>query len=250
MLELRDLCCGYRGAPILQNVSLEFPEGSITTLVGINGCGKSTLLKTAAGLLPPLSGQLLLDGRPISSFAPREFARRVAVLPQSREVPAITVEAFVAHGRFPWLGLMRKPGEKDRALCEAALEAAGIAALRHRELRTLSGGERQKAYLAMTIAQDTDYIFLDEPTTYLDIARQFEFLELVQTLHARGKTIVMVLHDLAQALQYSERVAVFSNGALIDCAAPEQIAASGVLEQAFSVKLTCCEGHYLFSPLK
>lgn len=250
MLELRELACGYRGAPVLQNVSLHFPKGSITTLVGTNGCGKSTLLKTAAGLLPPVSGELLLDGRPIASFAPREFARKVAVLPQSREVPAITVEAFVAHGRFPWLGLMRKPEEKDRALCEAALASAGIASLRHRELHTLSGGERQKAYLAMTIAQDTDYIFLDEPTTYLDIARQFEFLELVQTLHAQGKTIVMVLHDLAQALQYSERVAVFANGTLAACAPPQEIVASGVLEQAFSVRLTACEGHYWFSPFK
>ena len=250
MLELKELACGYRGAPVLQNISLRFPEGSITTLVGVNGCGKSTLLKTAAGLLPPLAGELLLDGQPTAAFAPREFARRVAVLPQSREVPAITVEAFVAHGRFPWLGLMRKPGEEDRRICEAALESAGIAALRHRDLRTLSGGERQKAYLALTLAQDTDYIFLDEPTTYLDIARQFEFLELVRSLPARGKTVVMVLHDLGQALQYSDRIAVFAHGGLMQCAPPDEIAASGALEQAFSVRLSRSGGHYWFSPLK
>ena len=121
------------------------------------------------------------------------MAKQAALLPQSRSIPGIPVEQLVRHGRFPYLGLSRRPGREDKEKVAEAMELAGVADMRHRDLRSLSGGERQKAYLAMVIAQDTDLIFLDEPTTYLDIGKQFEILELIRRLNREGKTIVITI---------------------------------------------------------
>ena len=222
VLSLSHVAAGYGGTPVLQDVSLSVKQGEILTLAGPNGCGKSTLLKTAARLLP--------------------------CMPQTRNVPAITVEGLVLHGRFPYLGLSRRMGKKDREAVEEAMALAGILELRSRDLRELSGGERQKAYLAMVIAQDTQVVFLDEPTTYLDIGRQFEILELIRKLNRQGKTIVMVLHDLAHALTYSHRIAVMEKGSLLQVGEPQVLFESRVLDRVFGVTGHCAGGHYYFSP--
>ena len=236
MIELRDLQGGYRGWVCLHSLNLRFPAGRVSTIVGPNGCGKSTLLKTAARALPPISGQVLVDGREIGDYGRMEFARRVCVLPQTRSVPAIGVEQFVGHGRFPYLGLSRSPGERDRMMVEQALERTGLQDLRGRDLRRLSGGERQRAYLAMLIAQDADVMLLDEPTTYLDVGQQYEILSLIRALNAGGKTVVMVLHDLALAMKFSDAVFVLERGELADWGEPGAVFARGTLQRVFGVQ--------------
>ena len=215
MIELRHITAGYGGEAVLRDFSVRFSPGKITGILGRNGCGKSTLLKTAAGLLRPMSGEVLVDGRPLGNYAPKELARQIAVLPQSREVPAITVESLVMHGRFPYLGFPRKPRPEDRQAVQRAMEQAGVEALRQKALSALSGGERQKVYLAMVLAQDTPVILMDEPTTYLDINHQFELLRLIRGLGGQGRTVLCVMHDLGQALEVCDEICLVERGTLL-----------------------------------
>lgn len=237
MFELQRAAVGYDGTPILQNVSFTVHAGQITTLVGTNGCGKTTLLKAIARQLPLLDGQILLQGRSIRTYDRKEFTRAVAFMPQVRNIPEISVRGLVSHGRFPYLGLSRQMTSKDRAAVEQAMQSAGVARWADRDLRELSGGERQRVYVAMALAQGGDAILLDEPTTYLDVAAQFELLELLRKLADQGKTVVLVLHDLAQALQYSDRVAVLAEGKLAAFDAPQQLFEQKILDRIFGVTL-------------
>ena len=237
MFELQRAAVGYDGTPILQNVSFTVHAGQITTLVGTNGCGKTTLLKAIARQLPLLDGQILLQGRSIRTYDRKEFTRAVAFMPQVRNIPEISVRGLVSHGRFPYLGLSRQMTSKDRAAVEQAMQSAGVARWADRDLRELSGGERQRVYVAMALAQGGDAILLDEPTTYLDVAAQFELLELLRKLADQGKTVVLVLHDLAQALQYSDRVAVLAEGKLAAFDAPQQLFEQKILDGIFGVTL-------------
>ena len=237
MFELQQAAVGYDAVPILQDVSFTAQDGQITTLVGTNGCGKTTLLKAIARQLPLLGGQILLQGRSIQDYERKEFARTAAFMPQVRNIPEITVRGLVSHGRFPYLGLSRQMTTKDRKAVEESMQATGVAQWADRDLRELSGGERQRVYLAMALAQGGDAILLDEPTTYLDVAAQFELLELLRTLANQGKTVLLVLHDLAQALQYSDRVAVLANGKLAAFDAPANLFEQKILDEIFRVTL-------------
>ena len=249
MLELRGITAGYGGTPVLREVSFTVPKGSLTALIGPNGCGKTTLLRAAARQLPLLAGEILLDGRPVSSYGRTEFARKAAFMPQVRSVPAITAGALVAHGRFPHLGFSRRLRPEDRAAVQAAMEATGVADWANRDLRALSGGERQRVYLAMALAQDTDLILLDEPTTYLDPGRQFELLDLIASLPGRGKTVVMVLHDLSHALRYSTQLLLLEQGQLVQRGTPEELYAGGQLDRVFGIRSRRApDGSYYFLP--
>lgn len=249
MLELRGIAAGYGGTPVLREVSFTVPKGSLTALIGPNGCGKTTLLRAAARQLPLLAGEILLDGRPVSSYGRTEFARKAAFMPQVRSVPAITAGALVAHGRFPHLGFSRRLRPEDRAAVQAAMEATGVADWANRDLRALSGGERQRVYLAMALAQDTDLILLDEPTTYLDPGRQFELLDLIASLPGRGKTAVMVLHDLSHALRYSTQLLLLEQGRLVQRGTPEELYAGGQLDRVFGIRSRRApDGSYYFLP--
>lgn len=250
MIKLEHVVAGYQGKAVLEDISLQIPKGCITSLIGPNGCGKTTLLRVATRQLTPQSGRVEIAGKAITEYGRKEFARMAALMPQVRNVPAITVQGLVMHGRFPHLGFSRKIRPEDRQMVEQAMEQTGVAQWRHRDLRELSGGERQRVYIAMAVAQDTPIIFLDEPTTYLDLGRQFELMELVQQLNKSGKTIVMVLHDLAQALQYSHRVALFSKGRLVEVESPDRLFAGGKIEDVFGVKANRDEwGEYYFTRL-
>ena len=249
MLELRGIAAGYGGTPVLREVSFTVPKGSLTALIGPNGCGKTTLLRAAARQLPLLAGEILLDGRPVSSYGRTQFARKAAFMPQVRSVPAITAGALVAHGRFPHLGFSRRLRPEDRAAVQAAMEATGVADWANRDLRALSGGERQRVYLAMALAQDTDLILLDEPTTYLDPGRQFELLDLIASLPGRGKTVVMVLHDLSHALRYSTQLLLLEQGRLVQRGTPEELYAGGQLDRVFGIRSRRApDGSYYFLP--
>ena len=174
-------------------------------------------------------------------MARKEFARHVALLPQSRSTPEITVGALVLHGRFPYLGYPRRYTAKDRQKARRAMEQVGVAELEHESVARLSGGQRQKVYLAMAVAQDTPVLLLDEPTTYLDIAHQLELTSLARVLAREGKAVVMVLHDLNLALNCADEVVVMEQGEVRQVGTPEEVYRSGVLEQVFRVKVRAVE---------
>lgn len=237
MLKFQTVTTGYPGAPVSEGLSLRVEAGEILTLIGPNGCGKTTLLKTAAGLLSPRSGRVLLEGRGIEDYAPKELAHRRAYLPQGREVPDITVGALVAHGRFPYLGFSRQMTARDREAVERAMEWTGVAQWKDRRLGALSGGQRQRVYLAMTVAQDTPLLLWDEPATYLDVNHRLAILELVRKLNREGRTVVMTLHDLADALTVSHRVALMDGaGRLVQVDSPERLFASGAIDRVFGMR--------------
>lgn len=240
MLEARNLSAGYPGRAVLAGVSLAARPGRVLALLGPNGCGKSTLLRTMAGLLPPLGGEVLLDGR--RDYSPRQAAQRVAYLPQSRTAPNITVRRLVLHGRFPYLSYPRRYGREDYEAVDRALAAADALDLADRPLPELSGGQRQKAYLAMALAQETEAILMDEPTTFLDIRHQLEVLALVRRLAEEGRGVVLVLHDLCLALTAADDVAVLGEGRLLALGGPEAIYQSKVLERVMGVRLDRSEG--------
>ncbi len=240
MLEARNLSAGYPGRAVLAGVSLAARPGRVLALLGPNGCGKSTLLRTMAGLLPPLGGEVLLDGR--RDYSPRQAAQRVAYLPQSRTAPNITVRRLVLHGRFPYLSYPRRYGREDYEAVDRALAAADALDLADRPLPELSGGQRQKAYLAMALAQETEAILMDEPTTFLDIRHQLEVLALVRRLAEEGRGVVLALHDLCLALTAADDVAVLGEGRLLALGGPEAIYQSKVLERVMGVRLDRSEG--------
>jgi len=240
MLELKNASAGYPGRAVLEGVTLAVKPGRVLALLGPNGCGKSTLLRTMAGLLPPLGGEVLLDGR--RDYSPRQAAQRVAYLPQSRTAPNITVRRLVLHGRFPYLSYPRRYGREDYEAVDRALAAADALDLADRPLPELSGGQRQKAYLAMALAQETEAILMDEPTTFLDIRHQLEVLALVRRLAEEGRGVVLALHDLCLALTAADDVAVLGEGRLLALGGPEAVYQSKVLERVMGVRLDRSEG--------
>lgn len=235
MIELRHVTVGYGGTSVLRDVSLSFRPGRVTALLGPNGCGKSTLMKTALGLLPRQGGEILYDGVDLERLSARQVARKAAYLAQSREIPSITARRMVLHGRFPYLGYPRRYRPEDYAAASRALEWAGAAELADRPLRELSGGQRQKVYLAMALAQDTETVFMDEPTTYLDVRHQLEVMSVSRRLADMGRAVVLVLHDLSLALRDADHLAVLSEGRLQQAGTPEEIFIGGQLDRVFGV---------------
>lgn len=235
MIKLKNISAGYNKLEIIKNINLEFEEASITSIIGKNGCGKTTLLKTAANLIKPFRGEVTIRGKDMSKLPKKELAKKVSFLPQLRSVPNITVYNLVIHGRYPYLGFSRTPQEKDKEILEKAIEKMGLNKYINKNILELSGGQRQKVYIAMVLAQDTDIIFLDEPTTYLDINHQLEILEIIKILKKMGKTIVMVLHDLNSALSTSDRVCLMDKGEIVICNRPEVVFESREIDRVIKI---------------
>lgn len=237
MIELRGLSVGYRGEPVLQGVDLAFQPGRVTVLLGPNGCGKSTLLKTALGLLPPLAGQVFYDGAPLQTLVPVQVARQAAYMAQSRSVPQIEARRMVLHGRFPYLSFPRRYRPEDRQAVDEAMKEAGASELAGCLMQELSGGQRQKVYLAMALAQRTGTIFMDEPTTWLDVRHQLEVMATARRLAAGGKAVALVCHDLCLALRNADTVVLLADGALRMTDTPDRVYESGALDKAFGVRV-------------
>ena len=237
MLEIRNLDAGYPGKPVLKDISLDIPTGKITVILGPNGCGKSTLLKALCGILDLSGGRILLEGEELTGLPPKLLARKVAYLAQNRQIPDITVRRLVLHGRFPYLSYPRHYRPEDHAAAQAAMDQMGISALAETPLNRLSGGQRQKVYIAMALAQNTPVILLDEPTTYLDVAHQMQMMDQARALSAQGKTVVMVIHDLSHALRTADRIVLMDAGRVAAQGTPEEVYASGRLDAVFGIKL-------------
>lgn len=239
MIEVKGLTAGYREKAVLRGMDLTLMDGRITAVIGKNGSGKSTLLKAAAELIPH-TGSILVDGE--RHLPRKELAKRLAYVPQARNIPALTAERMVLHGRFPYLGYPRRYTNADYAIAHAALARFGIEGFSETPMEELSGGERQKVYLAMAFTQQTQNILLDEPLTYLDIHAQLELMEALSSLAKEGRTIVAALHDLDLALRFADTIAVLHDGQLIACGCVEEILACHAIEAAFSVRAERVEG--------
>lgn len=236
---------------VLRNLNLEILPGTITSVIGPNGCGKSTLLKCLSRQLVPEKGEIRLDGILLEQIPLTGFARRVSYVKQSQDmdIPALSVEDLVLHGRFPHLPFPRRFTPKDREIALEAMKRMDILPLRRVLLKNLSGGQRQKAWLAMTLAQGTDILLMDEPTTYLDVKHQLEILSLLSGLKKQGKTIVTVLHDINGALKISDKICLLHEGSLLFSGPPKELLDSGKLETAFGVRpcqVSTPEGVQLF----
>lgn len=209
-----DLSAGYGSVTAIRGIELRIGEGRLTALLGPNGSGKSTLLSALARLLPARRGAVVLDGHDIAKLQPRQVARKLGLLPQQPPIPeGITVFDLVARGRFPHQGFLRHWSKQDEIAVAGAITLTGIADLTERPVETLSGGQCQRVWIAMVLAQETPLLLLDEPTTFLDVAHQVAILDLLRNLvHHHGRTVVCVLHDLNMALQYADRLVFLKEG--------------------------------------
>ncbi|MDN4620282.1 ABC transporter ATP-binding protein [Paenibacillus sp. PsM32] len=228
----------YEDRLIVQDLSVQIPQGQITALVGANGSGKSTILKTMARIMQPKSGAVLLDGKSIHKQSTREIAKQLAILPQNPTAPeGLTVTELVSYGRFPYQKGFGSMKAEDKAMVEWAIEATGMVDFYDRPIDQLSGGQRQRAWIAMALAQDTEILFLDEPTTFLDMAHQLEVLQLLEKLNADSqRTIVMVVHDLNHASRYAHHMIAIKNGKAVAEGTPVEVVSCDVLRNVFGIE--------------
>ncbi len=237
-LQIENLSLAYNGNFVIDNLSLTVPEGKITALVGANGSGKSTLLRGISRLLTPKKGSVYLDGKAIHRLPTRKVAQKLGILPQGPSAPdGITVRELVEQGRFPHLSFFQQRSEEDERIISEALRITRVESFADRPLDTLSGGQRQRAWIAMALAQDTDIMLLDEPTTFLDLAHQIDILDLLQDLNSRGRTVVMVLHDLNQACRYADVLVAIKDGRIYDAGRPAEIMSTRLVADVFDI--TC-----------
>jgi iron complex transport system ATP-binding protein len=250
-LHAEALTIGYEQRVISENLNVRIPEGKFTVIVGPNACGKSTLLRALARLIKPRSGQVLLDGKSVTSLPAKELARRLGLLPQSSIAPdGITVADLVARGRYPHQKLLRQWSVEDESAVAEAMEATGVSALSGRLVDELSGGQRQRVWVAMVLAQQTPLMLLDEPTTFLDIAHQIELLELFRELNLdKGHTLVAVLHDLNHASRYADHIIAMKDGVVVAEGAPADVITGSLVEEVFGMACKIIDDPVTHTPL-
>jgi iron complex transport system ATP-binding protein len=238
MLSADRLRLGYGNHVVVKDISVSIEYGTMNCIIGPNGCGKSTLLRGLSGLLAPLQGAITLDDKPLNAWPARQRAQRLAVLLQNPIAPdGISVEQLVQHGRYPHQGIFQRPRAEDHEAVEWALAITGMHRYRRRPFHALSGGERQRGWIALALAQQADVLLVDEPTTFLDIGRQLEIMDLLRQLNRdHGTTVVMVLHDINQASRYADRLLAMQSGALIADGAPVEVIHPELLMQLFDLE--------------
>ena len=236
-LAARSVSVGYGDRIVIDELDVAIPPGVITTIIGPNGCGKSTLLRTLSRLLKPTRGTVVLDGDDIVKLRTRDVAKKLGLLPQSPVAPeGLTVSDLVARGRHPHQSWLRQWSSDDAAVVERALAMTRVSDLADRPVDSLSGGQRQRVWISMTLAQGTDLLLLDEPTTYLDLAHAIDVLDLVDDLHESGCTVVMVLHDLNLAARYSDNLIVMREGSILAQGHPRDVITAELLHEAFGLR--------------
>ena len=239
MLEISNVSVAYNEKQVLSDLSLTLQKGKLVGLVGCNGSGKSTLLKTIVNIIKPKTGSVVIDGASIAGMNQLEIAKRVAYLPQGRATPDMTAAEMVLLGRFAHLRYPRRYTAEDHRLARQVMDGLGIGELRDASLRELSGGMRQTVYIAMAMAQGSEYILLDEPTTYLDISHQIDLMRQLRAIAAEGKGVFAVMHDLALAFSFCDEIHVLHDGKILLSGAPRDLFCSPVIRKIFGVEL--CE---------
>lgn len=237
LLSAENLSACYNGRKVLHGVSADFKGGKITAIAGPNGSGKSTLLKTLIGIVPKKEGKIFAGGIPTEKLSTAETARHIAYLPQIKSIPDLTVKTMVLHGRFSHLSYPRRYRKEDMEAVEKAMETTGLAAYAEKHVSSLSGGMVQLVFLAMALAQSSEVILMDEPTSFLDIFHQLRLMELCKKLAAEGKAIVTVLHDIPMALKYADELIVMNNGRVAASGKTEDVYKSGLLNRVFQVEI-------------
>ena len=238
---VKDLSFAYGKQQVLNSLSLTLHEGTITTLIGANGCGKSTLFNLMTKNLKPDTGEIYLQDRNIEQLRLKDYAKQVAIVHQYNTAPVdLTVEKLVSYGRTPYHTMGLSPDAKeDEEKVRWAMEITHTAKHKDKPVSELSGGQKQRVWIAMALAQDTKILFLDEPTTYLDIRYQLQILKLIRRLNREyGITIVMVLHDINQSLYYSDEIIAMKDGKIISHGLPEQVITSDLVQSVYDVDLT------------
>lgn len=238
MIEIKNISVKYDTHPVLSELSLDIEKGEILSIVGVNGCGKTTLLKTAVGIISGCGGEIFIDGISKNELKGKSLAKKIAYLPQGQRTPDMSVYRLVLHGRFPHMDYPRRYSKMDKEIAFSAMEKMGIIDLKDKNILELSGGMKQNAYIAMALAQETDYIFLDEPTTYLDVSHQIELMKSLRELKNLGKGVALVMHDLPMAFSFSDKIAVLDGGNIAIKDTPFAVCKSGIVEKLFKVRLT------------
>lgn len=238
-LTIEHICASYRKRQVLQDVSFTAPAGALTALIGGNGAGKSTLLHCILNQKADYQGDIRLDGRSIRGLSPAQRAAMIACLPQTLPRPRVTVEELVCFGRTPYIPALGRPTEADRAAADRAIRAVGMEEFRNAFVDTLSGGERKKAFFAMTLAQDTPLVLLDEPAAHLDTVSRFALLDRISRLcRETGKTFLVVMHELPEVLRYADRVVVLRSGRVVFDGTPQQCLEQQIPQTCFGIRLT------------
>lgn len=248
-MEVKNLNFSYsKNSPlIVNNISFKIEMGKITTILGPNGCGKSTLFYLMTKNLSPKSGEVLLGERNIESMSNKEFAQKVAIVHQYNKVANdITVRQLVSYGRTPYQKMMKSQDDEDEKMINWAIEACNLNEVSDRTVNSLSGGQKQRVWIAMALAQGTKILFLDEPTTYLDIRYQIDTLNLIRRINRELKiTVIMVLHDINQAMCYSDHIIGLKGGHILINGNPNEVINEESIEDIFGVRLKIGEidGH-------
>jgi iron complex transport system ATP-binding protein len=239
-IHVEDVTLSYGSAPVLDALSLDIPPGRITVLAGPNGCGKSTLLRAIRRLHRPSAGRVLIEDIDIARIGHKALARRIGLLAQSPSAPDdMTVEDLVRLGRYPHQAMLQPWSPGDSKAIDQAMEGTGVAQLRTRRIGSLSGGQLQRAWIAMVLAQETDIVCLDEPVNHLDMAHQIECLNLVSRLNAQfGRTVVLVLHDLNLAARHADLLVFIRNGSIFAKGGPEEMMTPQAIRTVFGVEVS------------
>ncbi|KAA0966893.1 ABC transporter ATP-binding protein [Sporosarcina sp. ANT_H38] len=237
-MDIKDITFSYdKKVNTLHSVNSTIDSGKVTTIIGPNGCGKSTLLSVMANNNHPQSGRVLLEGKSLADFKPKELAKKLAVVHQQNNAPHdMTVEKLTSYGRIPYKSLFTSATEEDQQAIEWALACTNLTDKRKVPIDELSGGQMQRVWIAMALAQKTPFLLLDEPTTYLDIYYQYELLELIKGLNrTHGMSIVMVLHDINQAIRYSDTIIAMKEGKIVAKGTPSEVITVQTVKEIYGV---------------
>jgi iron complex transport system ATP-binding protein len=238
-LTVKDASFSYVDGFSLRHISLQVYSGQMVGLLGPNGSGKTTLLKLATGILTPGEGEVDVGGVSLRKLSRKQAAQRIAVVPQQFNIPfAYTVAEVVLLGRTPFVHGLAGEDEEDRQIALEAMTLCGMTSFKDRYFNDLSGGERQKAVLAMALAQEPTLLILDEPTAHLDINHQVEIMELLRKLnHEKKVTIIAAIHDLNLASLYFDRLILLDHGSVFADGSPEEVITKKIISQVFSAQV-------------
>ena len=246
MLKVNDLYAGYENRKIIDNLSLNIKKGEITSIIGPNGSGKSTLLNCLTRYIKPFQGNIYLEDEDIYKKSIKDFSKKVAILSQHHSITGnITVGQLVSYGRLPHKKWYERKTEEDYNIINQAMIDTNVLKYKDSFINSLSGGEQQRVWIAMALAQTPDLLLLDEPTTYLDISHQLELMKLIRNINQEKKlTIIMVLHDLNQAAEYSDKIVIMKNGKIFDYGKPEEVMTCDNLKSVYNIKCHILCNHF------